>query len=183
MSPASIWRAISPIRRSPGGRFHPPPCGEGRRAKRAGGGVARLLLQPPPRPLPTRGRGKDTAPSHPVRIRPRRHRHRGNDLRRAPREPRPREAARARRSAAGRRRGVRRRDPRVHHPGIRAQRDRARPRHHPRQHQPPGTRADHHRPQLPGEDQRQYRQLRRHLAVRRRKSRSWCGRSAGAPTR
>ena len=62
-----------------------------------------------------------------------------------------------------RRRKLWRRDPRVHHPGIRAQRDRPRPRHHPRQHQPPGTRAGHHRPQLPGEDQRQYRQLRRHL--------------------
>ena len=45
------------------------------------------------------------------------------------------------------------------HPRIRAQRNRARPRHHPHQHQPPGIRADDHRPQLPGEDQRQHRQL------------------------
>ena len=45
------------------------------------------------------------------------------------------------------------------HPRIRAQRNRPRPRHHPQQHQPPGIRADDHRPQFPGEDQRQHRQL------------------------
>ena len=44
----------------------------------------------------------------------------------------------------------------------------ARPRHHPRQHQPPRARADDHRPQLPGEDQRQHRQLRGLLVDRRR---------------
>ena len=43
----------------------------------------------------------------------------------------------------------------------------ARARHHPGEHQPPGIRADDHRPQLPGEDQRQHRQLRRHLLHRR----------------
>ena len=37
------------------------------------------------------------------------------------------------------------------------------PRHHPRQHQPPGIGADDHRPQLPGENQRQYRQQRGHF--------------------
>ena len=42
---------------------HPPPCGEGRRAKRAGVGVARLLLQPPPLAPPHKGEGKRTAPS------------------------------------------------------------------------------------------------------------------------
>ena len=68
-----------------------------------------------------------------------------------------------RRRTSRRRRGFRRRNPRVHHAGIRPRRDRARPRHHSRQHQPSGTGAGHHRPQLPGEDQRQYRQLRRHL--------------------
>ena len=62
-----------------------------------------------------------------------------------------------------RRRKFRRRDSRVHHAGVRPQRDRPRPRHHSRQHQPSGTGAGHHRPQLPGEDQRQYRQLRGHL--------------------
>ncbi len=45
-------------------------------------------------------------------------------------------AARARGSSARRRRELRRRSPRLHHPGVRAQRDRARPRHHPLQHQP-----------------------------------------------
>ena len=39
-------------------------------------------------------------------------------------------------------------------------RGRARPRHHPGQHQPPRARADDHRPQFPGEDQREHRQLR-----------------------
>jgi phosphomethylpyrimidine synthase len=42
----------------------------------------------------------------------------------------------------------------------------ARARDHPGQHQPPGARADDHRPQLPGEDQRQHRQLGRHLVDR-----------------
>ncbi len=100
---------------------------------------------------------------HPVRIRPRRHHHRGDALRRAPREPRPPEGAGRRRRTSRRRRGFRRRNPRIHHARIRPLRDRARPCHHPRQHQPSGTRAGHHRPQLPGEDQRQYRQLRRHV--------------------
>ena len=45
------------------------------------------------------------------------------------------------------------------HAGVRPRRGRPRPRHHPRQHQPPRERADDHRPQLPGEDQRQHRQL------------------------
>ena len=47
----------------------------------------------------------------------------------------------------------------------------------------PESRADDHRPQLPGEDQRQHRQLggRRRRSARR--STSCAGRSAGAPTR
>ena len=56
--------------------------------------------------------------------------------------------------------------PAVHHAGVRARRDRARPRHHPVQHQPRRARADDHRPQLPGQDQRQHRQLGRHLLGR-----------------
>ena len=51
-------------------------------------------------------------------------------------------------------------------PRVRARRDRARPRHHPGQHQPRRVGADDHRPQLPGEDQRQHRQLGRHLLGR-----------------
>src|ERR1044071_9429097 len=39
--------------------------------------------------------------------------------------------------------------------------DRALPRHHSFEHQSPGARADDHRPELPREDQRQHRQLRR----------------------
>ena len=49
---------------------------------------------------------------------------------------------------------------------VRARRGGARPRDHPGQHQPPRARADDHRPQLPGEDQRQHRQLRRRLVDR-----------------
>ena len=105
---------------------------------------------------------------HAIRIRQGRHHHQGDDLRRRARKSRPQETARPRRGRARRRRAVRRRDARLHHAGIRAQRDRARPRHHPGQHQPRRTRADDHRPQLPGEDQRQYRQLRRHLLGRGR---------------
>ena len=96
----------------------------------------------------------------------RRRHHQRNDLRRRTREPRPQKDARPRRGRARRRRTVRRRAARLHHAGIRARRNRARPRHHPLQHQPRRTRADDHRPQFPGEDQRQYRQLRRHLLGR-----------------
>ena len=56
-------------------------------------------------------------------------------------------------------RGLRRR--------VRALRGGARPRDHPGQHQSPRARADDHRPQLRGEDQRQHRQLRRQLVDRR----------------
>ncbi len=84
----------------------------------------------------------------------------GDGVRRHPREP-----ARWTRSAmahllrqhAGR--DLRRQHPEAHHAGIRARRSGARPRHHPQQHQPPGKRADDHRPQLPDQDQRQHRQL------------------------
>ena len=102
-----------------------------------------------------RGRPHD----HAARIRPRRHHHQGDDLRRHPRKPRPQGAARARRGSAGRRRKLWRLGAGLRHAGIRAQRNRARPRHHPLQHQPWRTGADDHRPQLPDQDQRQYRQL------------------------
>ena len=62
---------------------------------------------------------------------------------------------------------VRRRDPAGDHARVRPRRDRARPRDHSGEHQSPGDRADDHRPQLPGEDQRQHRQLGRHLVDRR----------------
>ena len=61
-----------------------------------------------------------------------------------------------------------RRDPRGLRSRVRPLRSRARPRDHSRQHQPPRARADDHRPQLRGEDQRQHRQLRRQLVDRRR---------------
>jgi phosphomethylpyrimidine synthase len=64
-------------------------------------------------------------------------------------------------------RELRRQHPEVDHAGIRAQRSRARPRHHPGQHQPPGTGADDHRSQLPDQGEREYRQLRRFLGHRR----------------
>ena len=45
------------------------------------------------------------------------------------------------------------------------------------------SRADDHRPQLPGEDQRQHRQLGRVARRSTKRSRSCAGRRAGAPTR
>ena len=111
-------------------------------------------------------RGTRRPQDHPARIRPRRHHHQGDDLRRRARKPRPQAAARTRGSSPRRRRKLWRRSPRLHHAGVRALRDRARPRHHPLQHQPRRTRADDHRPQFPDQDQRQYRQLRRHLVGR-----------------
>ena len=56
----------------------------------------------------------------------------------------------------------------VHHARVRAQRGRPRSRDHPQQHQSSGIRANDHRPQFPGEDQRQYRQLGRLLVDRGR---------------
>ena len=58
-----------------------------------------------------------------------------------------------------------------------------RPRHHPGQSQPSRGRADDHRPQLPGEGERQHRQLGGQLDRSTRRSRSCAGRSSGAPTR
>ena len=82
-----------------------------------------------------------------------------------------RKSGRARRcwSSGGapcRRRKLRRRDPGARHAGIRPLGSRARARHHPGQYQPRRIRADDHRPQLPHQDQRQYRQLGRHLLDR-----------------
>ena len=95
----------------------------------------------------------------------RRH-HQGDDLHRRARESRPQDDARCRPGSPRRRRELRRRSAALHHAGIRALGSRARPRHHPVEHQPRRTRADDHRPQLPYKDQRQYRQLRRHLVGR-----------------
>ena len=62
---------------------------------------------------------------------------------------------------------------------VRAHRSGARPRHHPGQHQSPRARADDHRPQLPGEDQRQHRQLRRALVDRGRSREAALGDALG----
>ena len=96
----------------------------------------------------------------------RRRHHQGDDLRRRARESRPQGAARARGSGARRRRELRRLGAAVRHAGIRALGSGARPRHHSVQHQPRRARADDHRPQLPHQDQRQYRQLGRDLVGR-----------------
>ena len=50
---------------------------------------------------------------------------------------------------------------------VRARRGGPGPGHHPRQRQPPRDRADGHRPQLPGQGQRQHRQLGGHVVHRR----------------
>ena len=60
-----------------------------------------------------------------------------------------------------------RRDPRRRGAGARARRDRPGPGDPPGQHQPSGIGADGDRPEVPRQDQRQHRQLRRHLHDRR----------------
>ena len=62
---------------------------------------------------------------------------------------------------------------------FRPRRSGARPRDHPVEHQPPRARADDHRPQLPGEDQRQHRQLRRVLVDRGRSRQAAVGDAVG----
>ena len=130
------------------------------------GGQRQRLRQAPRARLPQQA-AADARParqaSNPIRIRQGRHHHQGDDLRRASREPGPQGGAGAGEGGGSGRRELRRGDPRAHHAGVRARGDRARPRHHPGQHQPRRAGADDHRPQLPGEDQRQHRQLRRHL--------------------
>ena len=69
----------------------------------------------------------------------------------------------ARAARAARRQRLGREPADVRDGGVRARRGGGRTRHHPGEHQSPGVRADDHRPQLPGEDQRQHRQLRGHL--------------------
>ena len=124
---------------------------------------------------------------HADALRPPRHRHAGDGVHRHPREPEARgnaaalpeivtaPASRARASAP-RSRAV------ITPEFVRDEVARGRA-IIPGQHQPPGNRADDHRPQLPGEDQRQHRQLGACPRRSTRKSRRWRGRSAGAPTR
>jgi phosphomethylpyrimidine synthase len=117
-----------------------------------------------PRRAPRPGRRRRPA-RHPIRIRPRRHHHRGDDLRRH-RENLGRAEALASAAATiedGESFGAE--IPEFVTPEFVRKEIAARPRHHPGQHQPPGAGADDHRPQLPGQDQRQYRQLRRASSV------------------
>ena len=104
---------------------------------------------------------------HPIRIRPRRHRHRRDDLCRPSRESGARGGGRGRGGAARRRRKLRRGHSRIHHAGIRARGSRARAGDHSRQHQSPRTRADGDRPQFSGQGQRQHRQFGGELRRRR----------------
>ena len=112
-------------------------------------------------------RGQARPARHPVRIRPRRDRHRRDDLCRPSRESGARGGGRARSRAPRRRRELRRGHSRIRHAGIRARGSGARARDHSRQHQPPRTRADGDRPQLPGQGQRQHRQFGGELGRRR----------------
>ena len=102
------------------------------------GGLRNLDAVFPGRPRQPR-RGRDGAGGDPARVRPPRRDHPGDGVRRHPRE----------RLARGRPRG-----------------DRGGPRGAARQRQPPGDRADDHRQAVPGEGQRQHRQLRGHLLHR-----------------
>ncbi len=92
-------------------------------------------------------------------LRAARHRDAGDGVRRDPREPEARCGARIAPFEAACRPVVRRVVAENHHARVRARRGRARPRDHPEQHQPSRIRADDHRPQFPGEDQREHRQL------------------------
>ena len=96
------------------------------------------------------------------------HGHAGDGIHRRPREHRPRSRAQRRRRRPPCRQQFRRVDPAVRHPGVRAGRGSQGTGHHPLQHQPSRNRAHDHRPELPGEDQRQHRQLGRHLLHRGR---------------
>ena len=112
-------------------------------------------------------RGTEWQAGDAIRMGAGRRHHQGDDLHRRAREPRPQGDARDRAQAAladGESFGAA--VPALRHARVRAQRSRARPRHHPVEHQPRRARADDHRPQLPHQDQRQYRQLGRHLLGR-----------------
>ena len=133
-----------------------------RRAPDQAGRQRQCQRQAPGARLPAGARAAARArreTGHAIRVRARGHHHQGDDLHRRARESRPQGAARARGSGARRRRELRRIGAAVRDAGIRALGSRARPRHHSLQHQPCRARADDHRPQLPHQDQRQYRQL------------------------
>ena len=100
--------------------------------------------------------GGDTA-----RLCARRHHHAGDGIRRHPRKPRPRERCA---DARARRRDLRRRHSRLSsRRNSCATRSRAGRAIIPANINHPESRADDHRPQFPGQDQRQYRQFRGHL--------------------
>ncbi len=95
------------------------------------------------------------------------HRHARDGIHRDPREPAHRGDPRSAPAEAASGRALRRQHPEADHARVRARRSRARPRHHPQQHQPPGKRADDHRPQFPDQGQREHRQLRGVVGHRR----------------
>ena len=142
--------------------------------------IGRAALQPAPQAAPRHARQERVANA----LCAARHHHAGNGIRRDPRKHVPQgisgkaESIRPDGRQTGRLDGapasgpiVRRVDSRRDHAGIRARRNRARPCDHPRQHQPPGSRADDYRPQFPGQDQRQYRQFGGRLRRSAKKSR------------
>ena len=112
--------------------------------------------RPLPQRPPPRASRQARAERQPDALCAARNHHARDGICRDPRESGPRSRDRKPRP---RRRKLRRRHPRFRHPRIRPRRSGAGPRDHPRQHQSPRNRADGDRPQLPGQDQRQYRQL------------------------
>ena len=136
-----LHRCARHHRRGEGAAAHPRGVGEGAWRRRGvpgprhqAGGQRQRGGQTPRSRLPQQGTTPARAAGQAgdaIRVRPRRHRHQRDDLRRPPREPGPQGRARARQGGRGRRRELRRRHPRTHHAGVRARRDRARPRHHP----------------------------------------------------
>ncbi len=153
-----LWRT-----RAQGARRRRQGCGAGGAARRRAQSRSRRAAAPAA-PRARRRQCHADAPCPP------RHRHPGDGVRRDPRERPARVDGRVPgRPGAGQppaRQSDGREHPRRDHARVRARRSGARTRHHPGQHQPPGARADGDRPQLPGEDQRQHRQLRRRFQHR-----------------
>ena len=73
--------------------------------------------------------------------------------------------------------------PRIHHAGVCARRSGPGRAHHSREHQSSRKRADDHRPELPGENQCEHRELGARARASRRKWRRCGGRPSGARTR
>ena len=120
--------------------------------------AGRAALQPASQAAPRPGWRQPQWERDADALRAPRHHHAGDGIHRHPREPECR-AVLGHAAATAPGHELRRESAQADHAGVRARRSGPRPRDHPGQHQSPRDRADDHRPQFPGEDQRQHRQL------------------------